>query len=167
MIRLMYGDTARPGEVDHTAARKWWWYAAFTLRNSEIRTGLGVLCASSSFSLKVTWMMYINQSMTSNVLAISAITIVLLFLQRQDKQSQNSHRQCCTCITQQHILLMHLATIWDIHLLVHNKGCGLMNSITKDSSNICHWGKAELKTWMRTAQWRRTQQKERDARQGK
>lgn len=79
--KLMYGDTARPCVVDHTAARKWWWYTAFTLRNSEIRTGLGVLCASSSFSLKVTWMMYINQMMTSNVLAISAITIVVLFLQ--------------------------------------------------------------------------------------
>ena len=106
MTRLMYGDTARPCEVDHTAARKWWWYTAFTLRNSEIRTGLGVLCASSSFSLKVTWMMYINQSMTSNVLAISAITIVLLFLQRQAGQLQNSHEQRCTCVMQQQVWLM-------------------------------------------------------------
>ena len=41
-------------------------------------------------------MMYINQSMTSDVLAMSAIKITLLFLQmqRQDGQLQNSQRQC-------------------------------------------------------------------------
>jgi len=80
----MYGDTAWHWEVDHTAASKWWWYTAYTLTNSHIPTGLGVFCASSSFSLRVTWMMYINQTMTSDVLAISAMTIVLLFLHRQD-----------------------------------------------------------------------------------
>ncbi len=134
----MYGDTAGHCEVNHTAARNWWWYGAPTLRNSEMRTGLGVFCASSSFSLRVTWMMYINQSMTRDVLAISAITIVLLFLQRQDRQLQNSHRQCCTCIRQQHI--------WSVQCCNHsrstfagaqadNKRCGFMSSITKDSSN--------------------------------
>jgi len=43
-----------------------------------------------------------------------------------------------------------------------------MNSSTQDSSNICHWGKAEVKTWIRTAQRSQAQQKEQhDARQGK
>ena len=41
-----------------------------TLRNSETRGACRMLCASSSFSVRVTWIMYVSQSMTSSVLAM-------------------------------------------------------------------------------------------------
>ena len=89
-------------------------------------------------------MMYINQTMTSDVLAISAIIIVLLFLHRHRKISCRT----ATELWLHRLTMLHLrhtiTYLFDAMLIAfentfacaqaHNERCGLMSSITKDSS---------------------------------